>query len=110
MLGNAEGQVIETLALQRAVAGEDVTLSTDQPIQFATFRALRDAVERANEVSAIWAAQKTGVSSLRGRRGLAGRKPLHWSAVERSNPPARIRSCFVTIRRPAMLPATKRTA
>lgn len=40
VLRNARGQVIDTLALQRAVAGKDVTLTIDQPIQFATFKAL----------------------------------------------------------------------
>ena len=48
VLRNARGQVIDTLALQRPIAGKDVTLTIDQPIQFATFRALQDAVERTN--------------------------------------------------------------
>jgi cell division protein FtsI (penicillin-binding protein 3) len=48
VLRNARGQVIETLALKHPVSGGDVTLSIDQPIQFATFRALREAVERTN--------------------------------------------------------------
>lgn len=48
VLRNARGQVIETLALQPPIAGDDVTLSIDQPIQFATFRALREAVERTH--------------------------------------------------------------
>ncbi|MFM0418827.1 peptidoglycan D,D-transpeptidase FtsI family protein [Paraburkholderia aromaticivorans] len=48
VLRNAHGQVIDTLALQHAVAGHDVTLTIDQPIQFATFKALQDAVERAD--------------------------------------------------------------
>jgi cell division protein FtsI (penicillin-binding protein 3) len=48
VLRNARGQVVDTLAMQPPVAGKDVTLSIDQPIQFATFRALREAVERTD--------------------------------------------------------------
>jgi cell division protein FtsI (penicillin-binding protein 3) len=48
VLRNARGQAIETLALQHPVVGGDVTLSIDQPIQFATFRALREAIERTD--------------------------------------------------------------
>lgn len=62
VLRNARGQVIDTLALQRPVAGRDVTLTIDQPIQFATFRALQDAVERtdAHSGSAIVLDAHTG--------------------------------------------------
>ncbi|MEW9585057.1 peptidoglycan D,D-transpeptidase FtsI family protein [Paraburkholderia sp. DGU8] len=48
VLRNARGQVVDTLALQHAVAGKDVTLTIDQPIQFATFKALQDTVERVD--------------------------------------------------------------
>ncbi|SFU24091.1 peptidoglycan D,D-transpeptidase FtsI family protein [Paraburkholderia aspalathi] len=51
VLRNAHGQVIETLALVRPVAGKDVNLSIDQPIQYATFRALHDAVQRTDTQS-----------------------------------------------------------
>ncbi|MGP8434207.1 peptidoglycan D,D-transpeptidase FtsI family protein [Paraburkholderia fungorum] len=62
VLRNARGQVIDTLALQRPVAGRDVTLTIDQPIQFSTFRALQDAVERtdAHSGSAIVLDAHTG--------------------------------------------------
>lgn len=51
VLRNARGQVIETLALQPPVAGKDVSLTIDQPVQYATFKALRDAVERTDAQS-----------------------------------------------------------
>ncbi|MGF6371933.1 cell division protein FtsI (penicillin-binding protein 3) [Paraburkholderia sp. RAU6.4a] len=62
VLRNARGQVIETLALQPPVAGEDVQLTIDQPIQYATFKALGDAVERtdAHSGSAIVLDAHTG--------------------------------------------------
>jgi cell division protein FtsI (penicillin-binding protein 3) len=48
VLRNAGGQVIDTLSLKQPMRGKDVTLSIDQPIQYATFSALRAAVERTN--------------------------------------------------------------
>jgi cell division protein FtsI (penicillin-binding protein 3) len=48
VLRNARGQVIDTLALLRPIAGKDVALSIDRPIQYATFRALHDAVLRTD--------------------------------------------------------------
>jgi cell division protein FtsI (penicillin-binding protein 3) len=62
VLRNARGQVIETLSIQRPVRGKGVPLSVDQPIQYTTFSALHDAVERthAHSGSAIVLDAHTG--------------------------------------------------
>lgn len=48
VLHNARGQVIDTLSLTRPSPGKDLRLSLDQSIQYATFKALRDAVVRSD--------------------------------------------------------------
>ncbi len=48
VLRNARGEAIQTLGLVPAVDGRDVTLSLDQRIQYAAFKAVRDAVEGAH--------------------------------------------------------------
>ena len=48
VLRNAGGQVIDTLGLRAPAAGKDVKLTIDQPIQYATFKALREAVQRTD--------------------------------------------------------------
>ncbi|WP_244438860.1 peptidoglycan D,D-transpeptidase FtsI family protein [Paraburkholderia dilworthii] len=48
VLRNARGQVIDMLASRAPLAGKDVKLTIDQPIQYATFKALHDAVERTD--------------------------------------------------------------
>lgn len=46
VLRNARGQVIDTLAFNRPRPGRDIRLSIDQPIQFAAFKAVQNAVRR----------------------------------------------------------------
>ena len=48
VLRNARGEAIQTLGLVPAVDGHDVTLSLDQRIQYAAFKAVRDAVGEAH--------------------------------------------------------------
>ncbi len=48
MLRNARGQVIDTLDMTPPKNGGDLTLSIDRPIQFAAFKALKDAVQRTD--------------------------------------------------------------
>ncbi|WP_179196549.1 peptidoglycan D,D-transpeptidase FtsI family protein [Caballeronia sordidicola] len=48
VLRNAHGQVIQTLRLVAPVPGEDVTLSLDQRVQYAAFKAVREAVQAAH--------------------------------------------------------------
>lgn len=48
VLRNARGQVIETLGTIAPREGRDLTLSIDQPIQYAAFKALRSAVQNAD--------------------------------------------------------------
>ncbi|MFP3558266.1 penicillin-binding protein 2 [Paraburkholderia sp. SIMBA_049] len=46
VLRNAHGQAIETLAVKHPRPGKDIRLSIDEPIQYATFKAVKAAVDR----------------------------------------------------------------
>ncbi|AMM18652.1 cell division protein (plasmid) [Burkholderia sp. PAMC 28687] len=45
VLRNGHGQVIQTLGLVAPLDGQDVTLSLDQRVQYAAFKAVREAVQ-----------------------------------------------------------------
>ncbi|MFC0401615.1 peptidoglycan D,D-transpeptidase FtsI family protein [Paraburkholderia rhizosphaerae] len=48
VLRDAHGRVIDTVSLVKPQAGKDVTLSIDQAIQYAAFKAVKDAVARSD--------------------------------------------------------------
>ncbi|MGN6808371.1 MAG: peptidoglycan D,D-transpeptidase FtsI family protein [Trinickia sp.] len=62
VLRNARGQIIDTLGFVAPKPGEDIRLSIDRSIQFAAFKAVRDAVRRtgAQAGSAVVLNARTG--------------------------------------------------